>query len=369
LKWRSFKDAIEFVHSLGLENRKQWQEYCKLGKKPDDIPALPSRSYKDEWKNWGDWLGTGNVANFNRKFRSFPQAREFVHGLGLRGRTDWEQYCKSGKKPSDIPQSPAATFRKEWKRWGDWLGTGKASPKDISRIPFEEAREYARSLKLTGKAEWEKYCRSKRLRIGIPIHPERAYDSNGWKNWGDWLGLGRKIRPFPEAREYIRSLGFKSTREWEDFVFSGKRPMDIPTRPDKTYKEEWVSVADWCGYEESDWTIRRVKELLKAMIDSGIIYSFTEVRLYDLLNSKGLLSLGHSNRHDRFFRNLIEERNTEEGRKAIEEYAKSDAENPPDLANGSGEKLLEYITYFNLRYLDSLVRTPVENGRNRPETG
>ena len=71
----------------------------------------------------------------------------------------------------------------------------------------------------------------------------------------------------------------------------------------------------------------------------------------------------------RFFRNLIEARNTEEGRKAIEEYAKSDAENPPDLANGSGEKLLEYITYFNLRYLDSLVRTPVENGRNRPETG
>ena len=71
----------------------------------------------------------------------------------------------------------------------------------------------------------------------------------------------------------------------------------------------------------------------------------------------------------RFFRNLIEARNTEEGRKAIEEYAKSDAENPPDLANGSGEKLLEYITYFNLRYLDSLVRTPVENGRNLPETG
>ena len=97
--------------------------------------------------------------------------------------------------------------------------------------------------------------------------------------------------------------------------------------------------------------------------------SFTDVRLYDLLNSKELLSLGHSNRHDRFFRNLIEARNTEEGRKAIEEYAKSDAENPPDLANGSGEKLLEYITYFNLRYLDSLVRTPVENGRNRPETG
>ena len=71
----------------------------------------------------------------------------------------------------------------------------------------------------------------------------------------------------------------------------------------------------------------------------------------------------------RFFRNLIEARNTEEGRKAIEEYAKSDAENPPDSANGSGEKLLEYITYFNLRYLDSLVRTPVENGRNRPEVG
>jgi hypothetical protein len=275
LKWRNFKEAIEFVHTLGLENRKQWQEYCKSQKKPDDIPALPSRNYIDQWKGWGDWLGTGNIAVFDRKYRSFSDAREFVHGLGLRSRTEWERYCKSGKKPNNIPQSPARKFRKEWKGWGDWLGTG------------------------------------------------------------------RKIRPFPEARDYIRSLGFKSTREWEDFAFSGKKPKDIPTRPDKTYKEEWVSVADWCGYDESDWTIRRVKELLKAMIDSGIIYSFTEVRLYDLLNSKGLLRLGHGNRHDRFFRNLIEARNTEEGRKAIEDYAKSDAEKPPELANGSGDEIEE----------------------------
>lgn len=339
MKWRNFEEAIDFVRLLKLESRKQWQQYCKSGDKPGDIPALPSRSYKDQWKGWGDWLGTRNVANFERKFRSYSDAREFVHGLRLRSKEEWRQYCKLGK-PSDVPSSPDNAFRKEWKGWGDWLGTGKISPKHNIKITFEEAREYARSLGLKSKEEWEKYRRSK-LQIGIPTHPDRFYINSGWKGWRDWLGLGKKIRPFLEARDYVRSLGFKSTREWEDFAFSSKRPKDVPTRPDKTYKEEWVSVADWCGYEESTWTIRRVKELLKAIIDSGIIYSFTDVRLYDLLNSKGLLSLGHRNRHDQFFRNLIEARNTDEGRKAIEEYAKSEAESPPDLVNGSGDEIEE----------------------------
>jgi hypothetical protein len=45
----SFKEAREFVRSLGLKNQKEWKEYCKSGNKPDDIPSNPWETYK-EWK-------------------------------------------------------------------------------------------------------------------------------------------------------------------------------------------------------------------------------------------------------------------------------------------------------------------------------
>jgi hypothetical protein len=45
------------------------------------------------------------------------------------------------------------------------------------------------------------------------------------------------------------------------------------------------------------------------------------------------LNLGNDSRHQQFFKNLIEASSTDEGRKAIEEYANSDSEVPPDLSN------------------------------------
>ena len=47
----------------------------------------------------GDWLGTGRIADHEREFRPFEEAREFVHSLGLQREADWREYCKSGKKP------------------------------------------------------------------------------------------------------------------------------------------------------------------------------------------------------------------------------------------------------------------------------
>jgi hypothetical protein len=87
---------------------------------------------------------------------------------------------------------------------------------------------------------------------------------------------------------------------------------------------------DWLGYKIDLWIPRRVKELLQDLIKSGIIYSWSEAVLYSFLNRRGILNL--SNRHTQFFKNLIEASRTNEGRKAIEEYANSDSETPPDLS-------------------------------------
>ena len=83
-----FKQARAFVRRLGLENGTHWKKYCNgeargKGRKPDDIPAVPSITYKDDgWIGWGDWLGTGAVAAQLRQYRPFEKAREFVRQLG-----------------------------------------------------------------------------------------------------------------------------------------------------------------------------------------------------------------------------------------------------------------------------------------------
>ena len=147
----SFKDAREFVRSLNLKNQKEWMKYCASGNRPDDIPATPSGTYKNNgWSGFGDWLGTGTIAAQDKVYRPFAEAREFVQKLNLKSKTDWYSYCKSGNKPEDISASPDKTYKKDFKGYGDWLGTGTVAPQDKVYRPFVEARAFARGLNLKG---------------------------------------------------------------------------------------------------------------------------------------------------------------------------------------------------------------------------
>ena len=54
--WRSYEEAIMFVHALKIKNQPLWFEYVKSGKKPANIPARPDITY-DRWISWKHWLG------------------------------------------------------------------------------------------------------------------------------------------------------------------------------------------------------------------------------------------------------------------------------------------------------------------------
>ena len=78
------------------------------------------RTRPDKWVGMGDWLGTGRVADQLRRYRSFDEARAFVHGLGLKSTVEWREYYTSGKKPDDIPAKPDNTYADAgWAGYGD----------------------------------------------------------------------------------------------------------------------------------------------------------------------------------------------------------------------------------------------------------
>ena len=183
-----YREARAFVHKLNLKSQREWRIFSKGIHKPENIPANPSQTYKKEWKGFGDWLGTGTIAPQNKKFLSFNKARKIVHKLNIRSQSEWKLYCKSGKKPNNIPSNPNLCFDKVWKGWGDWLGTGRIALRDRKFLKFEKARKIVRNLNIKSKIEWQVYSKSGKRPDNIPGHPWKIY-KNQWRSMADWLGI------------------------------------------------------------------------------------------------------------------------------------------------------------------------------------
>ena len=76
-------------------------------------------------------------------WRPFKDARDFVQGLGLKSSTEWREYCKSGKKPADIPSNPNSVYAEAgWSGWGDWLGTGEIAASLAPISVFHESPRF-----------------------------------------------------------------------------------------------------------------------------------------------------------------------------------------------------------------------------------
>jgi superfamily II DNA or RNA helicase len=278
-KYRKFEKARAFARSLRLKSEDQWLAFCRgqmpeKGKLPDDIPTFPYQTYRNMgWVSMGDWLGSGFIAHYYRKYRSFQKARAFVRGLGLKSSAQWRKYYKGkmrikGKLPDDISANPNQVYlNKGWAGMGDWLGTGNIAPSLRQYRSFREARTFTRKLKFRNQHEWFLFCKGQmrkkgRLPMDIPSTPYRAYKKKGWTNWGDWLGTGtvaarlRQFRPFKQARLFVRKLGLKSSAQWKAYCGGkmrkkGKLPKDIPSNPNLPYHNKgWTGMKDWLGTEK-----------------------------------------------------------------------------------------------------------------------
>jgi len=131
--YRPFEEARTFAHGLKLKRWLDWREYVAgrlkdLPPKPADIPAIPHATYRGAgWLNYGDWLGTGVVANHQREWMSYRDSHEFVSKLGLKNALEWRDYC-AGRipglppRPANIPANPDKIYHpRDWKGYKRWL--------------------------------------------------------------------------------------------------------------------------------------------------------------------------------------------------------------------------------------------------------
>ena len=119
-------------------------------------------------------------------------------------------------------------------------------------ISFLDARAIVRKLKLKGVEEWKAWCKAGKRPSNIPSSPDQTYRDDGWISYPDWLGKegGQgAMLPFAAARVIVRKLKLKSVKEWEVWSKAEERPSNIPSNPSKTYRDDgWISWPDWLGY-------------------------------------------------------------------------------------------------------------------------
>ena len=270
--WMPFEGARNIARSLKLNN---WSDWRLLDKSliSSDIPSQPNDVYKNKgWVNWGDWLGTNNSSTHNRKYLSFNEAREFVRGLKLKTGNEWKQYCKSGKKPDNIPISARKVYKSDgWISMGDWLGTGRVSHSLRKYLPYKNAQKIVATFNLKREKDWDEKVKRKEIPLNIPSKPGRVYKDKGWRGMGHWLGTGRvanfnKVyRSYNLARKYALKLNLKSGTEWNQLHKLGQVPKDIPVVVNQTYKNKgWISWKHFLGYSRTPNNKREYLDFNKA---------------------------------------------------------------------------------------------------------
>jgi superfamily II DNA or RNA helicase len=197
-EWLSYEDAKKYVHTLGIKTQTGWNEFVKLRELPSGIPYGPRGIYmkNGEWVDWADWLGNGIVSAFEigKKHLSYDDAKQYIKPFKFKSSTEYFNYVKDNNIDF-LSQAPQGKYRNQgtWKGWGDYLGHGVPSNQERSKNykDFKSAREFARSLKLKNREEWNEFINTGNLPIDIPRWPndEKIYPQ--WDGWGDWLGTGR----------------------------------------------------------------------------------------------------------------------------------------------------------------------------------
>jgi len=302
-----FEEVRTFARSLNLKSFREWEIYRKSDKKPKNIPGSPHEVYKDKgWNGYGDFLGTGNVANLVKhiKWAPYEEVMAFARSLNLTSSLQWKKAVRESGR-IDIPSAPAEIYV-EWSSWGYFLGNGNICHRDnfytgqknkrvkVKFLPFEDAHEFSLKLNLKIRSNWKIYSYSENKPENIPIRPDIAYRNRGWISWKHWLtgkiSLSKEekklaklkaieerkeileerkayllsvelrknnkniktdfknILPYEEAIKIIHPLKLKNRNDWGLYKKSGNKPNNIPNDPAVYYKGKgWVNMGNWLG--------------------------------------------------------------------------------------------------------------------------
>jgi hypothetical protein len=236
-----------------LSNIKSQTQWNKIKKDlPFFIPKKPNVVYeKNGWVNWADFLNSNNISNKLKKFISYDEAKIWLkNNLNIKNQNDWSYSTKNNLIPEFIPKSPEHVYKNSgWINWADFLNSNNISPviKNKNYLSLYDLKKIAIDNNIKSKKGWVDYVKSLNNEK-IPQSPQKTYKNKGWVSWLDFLSKPeKKFMSFNEAKLVVFNLKIKNNKEWRDKIKDKTILNNIPTNPDKFYKNEWISWDDWLG--------------------------------------------------------------------------------------------------------------------------
>ena len=200
------------------------------------------------------------IANKENKinFLSFDKAREYVRNLNIKSKKEWNIFKNNKDFPSFLPDEPNIFYSNLWVSWEDWYGKEKIKVDYEHYLTYENAKKYLKENNINNKENWKLFCNSQHFPNFLPKNPNFIYKNVGWKSWNDWFGY----LPFYQAREFARNLKLTSKRKWEMYCNNelqgySSRPKNIPENPYIYQNEGFLDFNDWLGAKK-EYTLEQI---------------------------------------------------------------------------------------------------------------
>jgi superfamily II DNA or RNA helicase len=179
LVFKSFEECKEYIKTIDKKWRtsKVWKDYCQSGEKPDFIPSSPYKVFKEEWTTWSDWLAIG--------YLPLEETLKFVHKLNLTSEKQWQEYCRSGKKPDNIPSNYRSVYKNI--TTGEFLGHGRIADNKKEFLTISQLQKYCKKVGVTTGGQYDRYWKENKRPDNIPANPPAVYKN--WKGWPNFFKL------------------------------------------------------------------------------------------------------------------------------------------------------------------------------------
>jgi superfamily II DNA/RNA helicase len=120
---------------------------------------------------------------FTRNFLSYDEAKKYVKQNDIETLTQYYDLYKNKKLPEFLPAAPEQVYRNEWKGYSEFFDNKYRSSEILS---FDECKKFIKNKKINNLKDWQVFSKTKRPK-NIPSNPQRTFKKQ-WKGWKDFLG-------------------------------------------------------------------------------------------------------------------------------------------------------------------------------------
>ena len=225
----SYEEAQRIAQQAGItteqEHRKRYKE---LG-----LPSSPDGFYKEQWQDWGEFLGTGRTRGTD--FPSYEEAQRIAQQAGI---TTGQEHRKRYKELG-LPSHPDGFYKEQWQSWGVFLGTERTATKSFPS--YEEAQRIAQQAGIKSSLEYKKRYKE----LGLPSTPYRNYEKQ-WQGLREFLGRTGRIRrtnfpSYEEAQRIAQQAGITTQKEYQKRY----KELKLPSAPYAYYKDQWQGLGEF----------------------------------------------------------------------------------------------------------------------------